>query len=201
MRRSAPWLALFCFGLLCGCKSAEHSLVGSHTANGSSAASTGAAAPTLSASSAPDVQPTTAPSATAAFPPVRTDEEIQKLATQRCERGPERPLLLEFGAPWCPDCRKLNELKEHPELARELAHWSILKINVGEIDQNERLLAAFRVSAIATWITLAPQDCSAPLDKWPRLGRRLVEPATGARGDSNAKQLWLWLKGRRAKRK
>ncbi len=83
-------------------------------------------------------------------------------------------------------------------MVRELSHWTVLRINVGEFDQNEKLLAAFGISAIANWVALAPKDCSAPIAKWPRVARRLVEPATGPPTHANVRKLWAWLKHARA---
>lgn len=169
-------------------------------------------APATSVPTAASASPSSVPSASAiksastskrpasAFPPQRTDAQIQQLASDLCRPGlaSNRAFLVEFSAPWCRDCNRLNRLKKHSEMQRELSHWTILRINVGEFDQNEKLLAAFKISAIANWVALAPKDCSAPLAKWPRVARRVVEPATGPPSDANVRKLWSWLKHARA---
>lgn len=199
-RRTATWLLV----LLCGCPASEQGATATSSTALVLAGPSSSVATSSSLAGAPlAAPPSAAVSATGdvAFPAVRSDEAIQMLATERCQRHPERPFLLDFGAPWCRDCRRLAELTKHAELERELSHWASLKINVGDFDQNTRLLAAFGVRAIAHWVALAPHDCAAPIDDWPRLGDRRVEPVTGGRGDANPQHLWQWLKTMRAKRK
>lgn len=56
----------------------------------------------------------------------------------------DRAVLVKFGAPWCPPCRRLDA--ELPQVAAELGdEVEILKINV---DNNPELAQQFQVNAI-----------------------------------------------------
>lgn len=47
------------------------------------------------------------------------------------------PVVLVFGANWCPDCRGLSELLEKsPSAKKFLQDFKIVKINVGNFDTN-----------------------------------------------------------------
>lgn len=46
-------------------------------------------------------------------------------------------VLLEFGANWCPYCRRLDATLKQPNIASYLAtHFVTIKVNVGKYDQN-----------------------------------------------------------------
>ncbi len=47
------------------------------------------------------------------------------------------PVVIIFGANWCPDCRALNESIEHGKKAAQLAKtFKIVKVDVGNFDKN-----------------------------------------------------------------
>ena len=104
-------------------------------------------------------------------------------------------LLLEFSAPWCSDCRALARLEKDPRLARSLAEYARLAINVGRFDRHPAMLQGFGVRAIAYWVVVAPHDCASDPQSWPRVASRTLEPETGTRVRSD--ELAAWLDDRR----
>ena len=105
----------------------------------------------------------------------------------------DRPLLIEFSAPWCSDCRRLDEMKRDRALARELADWPQVVVNVRQFDLHVDLLEAFGVRQIAHWTIAAPADCDAPAGDWPRLAERKLEPVSGAERSTTPVDLAAWL--------
>jgi thiol:disulfide interchange protein len=129
--------------------------------------------------------------------PERSDAELMEQARQVCETAQtrEQPVLLEFSAPWCSDCRVLARLEQKPELARSLAQYARLAINVGRFDRHPELLQSFGLRAIAYWVVVAPQDCAREPQSWPRVASRTLEPLTGTPVRSD--ELATWLDARR----
>jgi len=125
--------------------------------------------------------------------PERTDLELLGATREACEaaRAQSQPLLLEFTAAWCSDCRALDKLKQEPKLAQALARYRQLAINVGRFDRHPTLLQSFGVRAIAYWVIVAPRDCSTPPYVWPRIASRTLEPATGTPVRSDELASWL----------
>ena len=125
--------------------------------------------------------------------PYRTDTELRAEAARVCReaKSASAPLLLDVGADWCGDCRKLYELERQQPLRSALNGWKTLTINLGE-DRHEWLRAAFGIKAIARWLVVHPSDCAAPLESWTVVSSRVVEPKTGRdfRGPS---ELAEWL--------
>lgn len=65
-----------------------------------------------------------------------------------------KPVMLVFGAGWCPPCR---ELKKHVFTDRGVAEASREMINIYiDVDQDRRTAAAYRVRAIPAIFFLAP---------------------------------------------
>ncbi len=184
-----------------GCQPDDLAKSGSSSAPGLTTKSVATVTQTTSSAQRPAPEATASAKLRPKFPPMRSDAEIQQLAAAECKRThADKPaFLVEFSAPWCPDCAVLNKLKKDPELARELSHWASLRINIGEFDQNKAFLTSFDVDAIASWVALSPKDCQAPITKWPRVGRRLVEPASGPAERSSVRKLTIWLKRMRGK--
>ncbi|NII11958.1 thioredoxin family protein [Oleiagrimonas sp. C23AA] len=55
-----------------------------------------------------------------------------------------KPVLLFFGANWCPDCRALAKSVKHGKNAKLLArHFNIVKIDVGQFDHNTNIAKRF----------------------------------------------------------
>lgn len=48
-----------------------------------------------------------------------------------------KPMVIVFGANWCPDCRALSDAIEHGPDATKIAHeYQLIKVNVGNFDKN-----------------------------------------------------------------
>jgi thiol-disulfide isomerase/thioredoxin len=132
----------------------------------------------------------------------RSDAELQSALTQACEASQvsQAPILLEFSAPWCIDCRKLEALDE-ASLAGEYERWERLRIDVGRFDRHEALREAFGVYAIAHWVALDPtQGCSSSAERWTRLKQSTIEIETGSLGPRTADDLVRWLQEARGQR-
>ena len=123
----------------------------------------------------------------------RTDEELDAALRGACEAAKEKgqPLLLQFSAPWCVDCRRMRAMAAEAPLAPALAGWTSLIIDPGRFDRHEGLLQAFEVSRLATWVAVAPTDCALPATAWPRLAHGAFEPATGTPVTAEALVAWL----------
>lgn len=106
-----------------------------------------------------------------------------------------RPVLADVGAAWCQDCRRLAKMKNESDLARQLAHYQVVRINIGE-DRHEALRERFRIQSIARWLVFQPTDCSLGVLQWTPIGSLVVEPTRKA-GGATSDQLAAWLRGLR----
>lgn len=125
----------------------------------------------------------------------RSDSELEAELAGLCERARRRdhPLLVEFSAAWCSDCRRLQEMKGHPALAAELRRWPSITVNVGRFDRHRPLLDALDVDSIAHWQVFAPDDCADGIADWPSLARRTLEVSSGAARSLSPADLAGWL--------
>lgn len=58
-----------------------------------------------------------------------------------------KTVLLVFGADWCPDCRRFDEVLADPEVAARIASDLVLvKINIGRFDKNLATAQEYRVN-------------------------------------------------------
>ncbi len=131
--------------------------------------------------------------------PIRSPHELTAVLSTECERARERkqPLLIEFSAPWCSDCQKLDIMKRSQVLADEIEKWPHVIVNVGEFDQHLDMLETFEIRSIARWVILKPIDCERPIDQWPRIVQRTLEPASGEERDLSPADLAKWLENLR----
>lgn len=74
----------------------------------------------------------------------------------------DKPVLLDFWAPWCAPCRMVVPIVE--EIARENEHIKVGKVN---IDEEHELASQFRVMSIPTLVVME--------------NGRIVNQAVGAR--------------------
>ncbi len=108
---------------------------------------------------------------------VRSDQELDALLRETCEvsLADKKPILIEFSAPWCVDCKALEQLEHAGVMNDVYGAWHRVRIDVGRFERHASLRKGFGVSAIAYWVALRPTDCDAPVTVWPRLGQRVVE--------------------------
>jgi thiol:disulfide interchange protein len=143
----------------------------------------------------PETDANTAAAATAYDAPFRTEAELATAIDVVCRASTRQaqPLLLEFSAAWCSDCRALQTMKRDPTLALELEAWPRLTVNVGRFDRHRDLLATLGVKSIAHWAVLAPEDCTAPVGTWPRQAQRTLEVSSGEARHLTPEDLARWL--------
>lgn len=74
--------------------------------------------------------------------------------------GDQRPLLLDFGANWCPDCKVLDKLFRSPQVNPLLRDdYRVVAIDVGRFDHNLDLAAQYvdlQSSGIPALVVLSP---------------------------------------------
>lgn len=147
----------------------------------------------------PAPQPEPAPTAEASPWIQRTDLEMDAALRSSCEASVAdgKPVLLEFSAAWCVDCRKLHDLAADDEVIAEMAQFHHLTVDVGKWDRHKGLIDAFGVSALAWWSVLQPEDCSAPPPGWKRLKEGSFEPASTGSGARTAEGVTAWLQDAR----
>lgn len=91
----------------------------------------------------------------------QADAAAQVQAALKTAAAEQRPVLLVFGANWCPDCRVLDGTMKSPAMApmvqRNFAQ--VVKIDVGRYDHNMSLAARYGVplkKGIPAVVVLSP---------------------------------------------
>jgi protein disulfide-isomerase len=81
-------------------------------------------------------------------------------AAEKASASDHRPVLLDFGAGWCPDCVALDGLYEVPSVRRTLARsFHLVQIDVGQFDKNIPLASKYvdlRTSGIPAMVVIEP---------------------------------------------
>ncbi|WP_082771967.1 thioredoxin family protein [Actinoplanes sp. TFC3] len=72
-----------------------------------------------------------------------------------------KPVLVDVGADWCPDCVVLRKLAAKPEVSPLLKEFHVVSVDVGEFDHNldvaEDLTVDLRSSGIPALVVLSPK--------------------------------------------
>lgn len=74
-----------------------------------------------------------------------------------------RPVLVDFGADWCPDCVVLGHTFTEPATAALLAKYHVVKVDVGEFDHNLDVAGRYvdlDTSGIPALVVLAPSGAT-----------------------------------------
>ena len=125
----------------------------------------------------------------------RTDAELATLLQATCEASikDHRPILIEFSASWCADCRRTATFVTEPAMVTELASWHHVTINVGRLDRHMALAGRLGLDALGFWVATAPTTCTSPIDEWPTLRKSSFEPVTGDDQHLTSEALAQWL--------
>lgn len=70
-----------------------------------------------------------------------------------------RPVLIDFGADWCMDCRVLGARFQEPGPSARLAKYHVVTVDVGEFDRNLNVAARYvnlQTSGIPALVVLDP---------------------------------------------
>jgi thioredoxin 1 len=72
-----------------------------------------------------------------------------------------KPVLVDFGADWCPDCVVLGKLATKPSVAPLLANFHVVSVDVGQFDRNldvvDKLTVNLQTSGIPALVVLDPK--------------------------------------------
>ena len=115
----------------------------------SPAATTSAPAPVTDAGSIPTK-----------YPPAAEDPSVDIASALTASRRDGRPVLLDFGADWCPDCVVLDRLYHSAAASAVLdSKYHLVLVDVGQFDTNLRTAAEYidlRRSGIPALVVLRP---------------------------------------------
>ncbi|MFI1092180.1 thioredoxin family protein [Streptomyces sp. NPDC020917] len=105
---------------------------------------TPATAATLATPGATTASATAPPNAAApeGYDPAR-DAAADIAAARRSAAADGRPVLLDFGADWCPDCVVLGKTFTEPDTAGLLAKYHVVRVDVGDFDHNLDVAAQY----------------------------------------------------------
>ncbi len=92
--------------------------------------------------------------AKAALPFVRVNDLTQLQAALKKAKQQQQPVLLDFYAHWCVECRKLDAFTfRDPRVKTALAHYRLLRVDVSDNTADDRrLMKAFHIIGLPTLI-------------------------------------------------
>lgn len=103
--------------------------------------------------------PATPPGPSSIYDPA-ADPSADIAAALAAAAGDGKPVLLDFGADWCPDCIVLTRMLEMPEFADYLRGVHVVRIDVGTWDHNLDVAKAYGdpiATGIPAVVLLSPQ--------------------------------------------
>lgn len=114
-------------------------------AGGSGAEDVAAGATAQPASSSPSHSPAAASPRSRSGPLYDPDRDAAAdiAAAERASAKDGRPVLIDFGADWCPDCVVLSRTFERPGTAQLLAAYHVVRVDVGDFDHNLDVAASY----------------------------------------------------------
>jgi thiol:disulfide interchange protein len=116
------------------------------------------------ASNSPRPRPTTASPTTSppasAFPPEVYADGFSRHRNAKAEiaaalaraSADKRPLLLDFGADWCPNCTVVEKAFRTKDVRRVLAGYHVVTVDVGRLNRNIAVARKYRLDVRATGI-------------------------------------------------
>jgi thioredoxin 1 len=120
-------------------------------------AATTAVAPSAKTSSAVAPKVTAAPVLLGDYDAsAHAEADVKRALTAAAKDG--KPVLVDFGADWCPDCVVLGKLAAKPSVAPLLAKFHVVSVDVGQFDRNldvaKKLTVDLQASGIPALVVL-----------------------------------------------
>ena len=91
---------------------------------------------------APSTPPTSAAPRADGYDPAR-DAAADVAAAKAASARDGRPVLIDFGADWCPDCVVLGRTFDAPHTSALLGKYHVVRVDVGQFDHNLPLVARY----------------------------------------------------------
>lgn len=115
---------------------------GSPSGAGPDAGTPKASAATVTSAPASPAGAETRPAAPGGYDPAR-NASADIAAAKAASAKDGKPVLLDFGANWCPDCVVLGRTFTRPATAALLADYHVVRVDVGQFDHNVSLASRY----------------------------------------------------------